>query len=317
MTMDTPPFFIVGAPRSGTTMLRLMLNAHPEVCVPGESHFVLEIPESLHQSFDVDAAWNALRDHRRYREWELDDHAVRAAIDAAPQDWHGFFEAVYTTCAVQNDATRWGDKTPIYARNLQGLHAIFPEAVIIHIVRDGRDVVCSLRSVEWFTDDVIDCADRWRDSVNLAHTQGTSCFGDRYTLIRYEDLVEDPTTVLHELCATLNLPYDSAMLQFHESADQYISADRRQWHARTTEKVNNAAIGRYRNELSHADLALAEAALGPSLTSFGYTPETRPSLATRIRLSLRRIACALGLHQSTAYRGYAGHTSTDTSGGGA
>ena len=168
------PFFIVGAPRSGTTLLRLMLNAHRKLCIPPESHFVVDLPQQI-GAFDFDRAWTALQAHERYREWNLDEATVRRSVEGA-ENWPTFFDRVFGVYAAMESKPRWGDKTPIYARNLPQLHDLYPQADVLHIIRDGRDVAASLKTMPWFEGDMYVCAETWRARVTAARENGRDFF---------------------------------------------------------------------------------------------------------------------------------------------
>src|SRR3712207_5675468 len=123
-----PPFFVIGSARSGTTMLRMILNAHPDVAVPPESRFVVELwrGESV---IDVERWLHDLGAHRRFRAWELPLEAVRAELgDAATVAYEDAVRATYRAYAAARGKKRWGDKTPRYIEHIPMLGRLFPDA---------------------------------------------------------------------------------------------------------------------------------------------------------------------------------------------
>src|SRR6185369_1116749 len=106
-----------------------------------------------------------------------------------------------------------GDKTPGYSRHLPAIGTLLPEASFLHLIRDGRDVALSLRP-QWFAPsrEIEELAAHWRDGVETARRDGARC--RRYLEVRFEALVLDSERVLREICGWLELPYDSAMLDY-------------------------------------------------------------------------------------------------------
>jgi len=275
-SLDPPPFFIVGAPRSGTTMLRLMLDAHPSISVPPESHFLIDLPRRLGPDPSWETMVEGLRSDERFNEWGLDPDRVSEVLGElrgpTERTWRGLFVAVFEAWARSRGAARWGDKTPIYAMHLTELFRLFPEAVVVHIVRDGRDVACSLRSMPWFDGDLHDAGRRWARTIAAARGSGPMHFGLRYHEIRYEALVEDPRAVLGSLMEAIGETLDERQLAFHERADEAIPEHRRAWHEQTSRPVNESAVGRWRTELDAAEVRVVEVACSPWLARLGYEP---------------------------------------------
>ena len=190
--------FVVGCSRSGTTLLRAMLDAHPALAVPPESHFAL--------APSVRALRRALRRDPWFALWGIE----------AP-DLHGLgcadaVRAVFAAYAAARGKPRYADKTPHYVSHLPELAARFPEAQFVHVVRDGRDVALSLLEVPWGPDTLEDAARHWRRRVLEGRDAGLP--PDRYRELRYEALVADPERELRALAPWLGLEYAAAMLAY-------------------------------------------------------------------------------------------------------
>jgi len=273
--MPRPPFFIVGSERSGTTMLRLMLNRHSRLAVPPESHFIVPIhaaacggpPPGMREFLD------ALSSEMRFREWELPIHLVESAIGAGPKTWAELFSGPYRAYAAARGKQRWGDKTPGHAARLGTLETIFGEGIqVLHIVRDGRDVAASLREMPWARADVLDAARRWRRDVLAAQAFGRCAGPERYHEIAYERLTSDPETILRGICRFLEEPFEERMLRFFEDAGTEVPGHRQAWHRRTQQPVDSAAVGRWKRDLSRGEVALFESAARDVLAQLGYLP---------------------------------------------
>lgn len=201
---------IVGAPRSGTTLLRLMLDAHPEMAVGPETAFLPPVAALAQRGLDSDALRAAFRqvvtawpEHSpTWVDFGLDAQALREQLLAIePFDVGDGLRAFYRLYAARFGKARWGDKTPSYSGHLVAIHAMLPEARFIHLIRDGRGVAESWRRM-WFAPgkDMDTLAAAWQGCIREARRQSTLV--PHYLELRYESLVRDPRGALEEVCAS-------------------------------------------------------------------------------------------------------------------
>jgi hypothetical protein len=250
MTTFTGPIFpfLIGCSRSGTTLLRAMLDAHPQLAVPPESHFAL--------APDGRALRRALRREPWFRHWGIE------APDLGGLEVADAVRAVFAAYAAAHGKPRYADKTPHYVSHLPLLGKRFPEARFVHVVRDGRDVALSLLEVPWGPDDVEGAARHWRRRVLEGRDAGLG--PDRYREVRYEALVADPERELRALAAWLELPYDAAMLDHRVPIVPYPE------HHRRLALAPTRGLRDWRREMSAADAAWFEAVAGDALAELGY-----------------------------------------------
>src|SRR4051812_40353968 len=187
-----PPFFIVGVPRSGTTLLRQMLRGHPRLATPRESHFV---PPAL-SAASGDAALDVILTSRQFAEWGIDADAVRRRARLTDRTPAAAVRAAFETYAESQGKPRWGDKTPGYVRRMPQLAAAFPGAKFVHIIRDGRQVAASLSETWWGPHDILFAADHWRRIIGEARAAVGALPPSQYLEVRYADLVADPEPLL-------------------------------------------------------------------------------------------------------------------------
>jgi Sulfotransferase family len=252
MTSFTEPIFpfVVGCSRSGTTLLRAMLDAHPQLAVPPESHFAL--------ATDVRRLRRALRRERWFALWDLEAPDLRGlnVADAV--------RALFAAYAGKQGKPRYADKTPHYVSHLPELAGRFPEARFVHVIRDGRDVALSLREVPWGPDGVEEAAMHWRRRVLEGRAAGLG--PDRYRELRYEALVAGPEDELRSLAAWLDLPYDDAMLRY---AERPLVVPYPEHHGRLRQPPT-PGVRDWRREMPPADVARFEAVAGDALEALGY-----------------------------------------------
>jgi hypothetical protein len=217
-----PPFFLVGNPRSGTKMLRELLNASPDVWMSDvESHFIPRFTRAIGSFGDLadrgsfQRLTDALRGTRAFWQWEHRGVHVDTEEwwDACrSRDWPGVVEALFH-CVHRREIPDppkpwetivWGDKTPVYMKELPLLAGLWPAARFIHIVRDPRD--CCLSSEEAWGNSPLRTAQEWADRMRSCRAAGEALGPGRYVELRYEDLVEDVRGHLERLFEFLGVP---------------------------------------------------------------------------------------------------------------
>lgn len=210
---------IVGAPRSGTTLLRFMLDAHSDLAIPPETAFLRLGPELVERNVTVDEFFRAIvgfpATAPAWRDFGIAEEAFREALaQLVPFTVADGFRTFYRLYASRFHKSRWGDKTPLYCKAIELIRQVLPEAQFIHIIRDGRDAALSLRKM-WFSPghDIETQAAYWRDCVRAARGAGHG--RTDYLELRYEALVERPEAVLQETCRFIDLDYQETMLDYY------------------------------------------------------------------------------------------------------
>lgn len=228
------PIFLVGCQRSGTTMLRLVLDSHPSIACGPETRF--------------------LPDLRRVvgKDWE---RLARFGFDRA--DWlrriREFFGGVHDDYAAGRGKVRWADKTPMYAMSLDFVVEVFPDAQIVHVIRDGRDVVVSHRKRFGYWS-AVKCVVKWPRYIATARAFGATLPDGQWHELRYEDAVREPEPTLRALFEFLDEKWDPGVLEYadrpHDVAGKYtVEADARRAAAGTEAAIYASRVGTYRREL--------------------------------------------------------------------
>jgi hypothetical protein len=279
---------VVGVGRSGTTLLRLMLDAHPELCMPGETGFLLPVFDAFRAGVQLDAARFAdvVTSFHTWPDLAMDPATFTAAVHRLdPFSVSAGTREFYRRYAAARGKARWGDKTPVYGQFVPELLGVLPEAHVVHIIRDGRDVALSLRAT-WFApaEDMTSLARHWAGQIRTTRRQveGRHC----YTEVRYEDLLVEPANTLRRICTAIDLDYDPAMLTYHRQAVSRLSELRDRLlpdgvtlisrqrrlanHRFTSMPPDPARAGRWRAEMSSAEQDAFAAEAGDLLGDLGY-----------------------------------------------
>jgi hypothetical protein len=271
------PIFIVGCPRSGTTLLQLMLHAHPAIAIPPENRFLLELYDHREQFGDLREPHNrrkvaqfiVKRRRSKLRDYGLNPDTTHQRIVQEGLTVGSAAAAVFRSYAARFGKRRWGDKRPAYIQRLDVVLRMFPDAQVIHIIRDGRDCVSSLKRMPWWDGGSMVAIWTWRAAIIKGRRARARLPGDAYIEVRYEDLVAAPTDELRRLCAFLGEDFDEAMLEPHVVTDVAVP-ERKVWHIRTAEAVDDSATQRWRHDLEPWELDLFEFVAARQMRLHGY-----------------------------------------------
>ena len=193
--------------------------------------------------------------------------------------------AFYEAYAAKEGKRRWGEKTPQYVKTMKRIAGALPEAHFIHIIRDGRDVALSLLDVSWGPSNVEDAAVQWTTQIRRARRKSRSVA--HYMEVRYEGLVTDPEPIVRRICDFVQLPFESAMLDYHEGAGERMASiardldlggdreritatQRASQHSLVSEAPRRERAGRWREEMDPGDVTRFERIAGPTLAELGY-----------------------------------------------
>ena len=298
------PIIVVGCPRSGTTLLQLMLHSHPRMAIPPETRFVIDAYDRRREFGDLGdpaarralAEWITGRRESVFHDLGLDAAAVTEEIVAGPPTLGSALAIVFQAYARRFGKPRWGDKRPTYIQHLDHIMRLFPDAQVVHVIRDGRDCVASLKEMSWYKKDTNHAISTWAQAIDAGRRAAGTLGPDAYHELRYEDLVADPETALRGLCGFLGEEYDPVMTQPSRMAPAAVPAQKH-WHERTHGAVTTGRIRSWERRLEPGEISLAEAVLGGRMREYGYelSGAPRPSASqlaafAKVSAERRRVA---------------------------
>jgi Sulfotransferase family len=261
-----------------------MLDRHSQLAVPDESYFVPQLADRHLRRVDPDDFVDDLRRLNTLAEWGVPLKRVRAGLVAGMQIGAAI-GTVYAVYAEERGKARWGDKTPMYMQNLRLLDRLFPDALFVHLIRDGRDAATSFLAMPrgivtetWMHPRTpADFACQWRTEVAAARRLGRRV-GVRYLEVRYEELVADAEAALRRICDFARLEYEPAMLEYAGDVD--VSAKP---HQQSLKQPPTAGLRDWRRQMSTADVAAFEHVAGDLLRELGYEVSAAPDAGGRLR----------------------------------
>jgi len=282
--MKQPSLFILGNPRSGTTVLRLSLSSHNNICVPPEGGFALWLEKQfIEQAFPVslEAFIDAVLASKKFETWSLSKQTIMDLADVkSVTDYSSAVELVYQAYAKKigkSNCRVIGDKNNFYTGMVGSLYRLFTESKVLWITRDPRDVFCSYKELKNrelnskyapnLEQDPEKFALEWCD-VMEHRKEARTLFGSGFCAIRYEDLVSNPEKSLTRVSRFLGLEYDPQMLEFHKQSDEPESF--LAWKEKTKYPFSNSQVGRYQRDLSSHEISVIESVAGDYMALVDY-----------------------------------------------
>jgi hypothetical protein len=263
------PIFLIGCPRSGTTLLRNMLRSHPNLTFPPESHFIARFyraygnPGSDAEAVALARRILAIRYVKRFQS------PLKPADFAHCRTFRQVVELLFEDFARRQGKTRWADKTPPYLTEIPTLLEILPDAQFLHIIRDGRDVALSWIELKLEPGNVYTAAKLWNERIRKGRSDGAKLGPDRYQEVRFEELLENPEATLSRICEFVGEPYTDQLLQLTR-----LPGDRKRSNRPTLDQNNK---NKWPTRMRTSDQVIFESVAGDLLKELGYpvTNQTR------------------------------------------
>ena len=255
MLFVKPPIFIVGCGRSGTTLMRLILNRHPNIAIPEETWFypdAYDKKDKLLGANNWKESWtDYLYDRTRLhfpqlKKNDILDEVQRYNLNQVPE----LISVINRQFARKEGKIRWGDKTPGYVLHLPLLKKLYPDAKVIHMIRDGRDVVPSILrywDVGPQTDNFTETVRYWQKHVSAGIKDGIQVFGDDYLEIKYENLIDETEVILKNICQFIQEDFDKGLLKSNPKIDKVPDWE---WHIKTKDKIDPSNKSKWRHNMS-------------------------------------------------------------------
>ena len=281
--------FVIGAPRSGTTLLRLLLTTHSDICIPPESLFFVALePKYGNISNLLPQVEDFLNDlysktFPKFCEWNIDRKLLSNNLKSYQElNYTLAVETVYQTYRQQFDpkASVWGDKNPCHIHHVDEIQKYFPESKIILIVRDFRACYSSMKNIVakeqgakevWTGPRTLEGMTRqWNQVVKLIEKYHQK--NEQFYLVYYEDLVREPSVQLTKICKWIGLDFQKVMLEFYRKNAELglVLSSQIVLNPNTFKPINNERIDTWRNDLSFIEVEVIESENGKSLERLGY-----------------------------------------------
>jgi len=273
------PIFMIGTQRSGSNLLRLMLNQLPEIAAPHPPHILQRMTPLI----------------PGYGDLSIDDNFTQLIEDVCrlvefnPVPWHGVvfdraglfrrcrersllavYEAVYDVCAEVKGAKTWCCKSLANINYVSQIEAYFGEPRYIYLYRDGRDVALSFQKAIVGEKHIYSIAKEWRDTQELALRIERDIDPSRFLHVSYEDLTGKPRRTAESICNFLGVPWQESMMEFHRSDEAKRAASSSDLWVNVTHPVMGNNSHKFLREACEQDIRIFESVTGSVLDSLGY-----------------------------------------------
>jgi hypothetical protein len=277
--------YIIGVSRSGTTLLRLLLDKNPLLAITPETRWLIPSIKILQEDpNNLSLFRQCLISHDTWTDMHIDNDRLDNILSL--HDKHNPIDTlrkIYYDYAKLHEKERVGDKTPLHILSLHTIASAFPEARFIHIIRDGRDVALSMRKVWWVQNkDIRELAIFWTWRIHEARQQAQ--FLPHYMEVKYEDLLQNTESILKKIAAFIGVPYNVIQLNAHLTAANRLleltdlthlgkkisSSTRQSVHKMTSFPPDVSRMGGWRKELTKEEIISFERIAGDLLYDLGY-----------------------------------------------
>jgi hypothetical protein len=284
-----PFFFILGRPRSGTTLLRTLLDVHPNIIIPLENSRLIH----LHFKYRRVKHWDQLRlsdlseDFRKLHfieKWSLDWEQIETYLNQASRQDFSFHEIIrvfyfhFQSEFIKKEILCLGDKSPLNSLYSRELFKLFPEAKFIHLVRDYRANLASMSKHDIFSPSTTVILMQWLKSANQINKlarKNPQCF----LQIRYEDLVGNPGESYKKICSFLQVDYMPELLDPDYRKDAinitYNEAFLDQWQPDLSGKISTLNIDKWQKELDASSVRKADYIAAGTGQGYQYKPVSK------------------------------------------
>ncbi len=292
-----PFFFIIGRPRSGTTLLRTLFDAHPNVKIPIESPLIMRLKGKFENKIkwseaDILEFYEDLVAVKDFHKWKLDLNKLKSELIKYVGDttFKRLIEVVYLfsdSAFVKKEILLIGDKNPIYSIRIINLIKLYPEAKYIHLTRDYRAHILSMINSGLIPNDCITLAFRWKYSAKMIAKLKKKYPGNFYT-IKYEDLVNDSIFHIEKLCNFLSIPFVPNVINYNKKIEplyEEMKNEVEDRHLRVFKPIDNTKVNHWKTELSDEYIRFADATIGKWAEKEGYERMyTKPSIGVYVKI---------------------------------
>ena len=271
------PFFILGFGRSGTTLLASMLSMNQNIYIPPELKGLYTFPKIIKYYGDLSKEFNmnlfindfSMLHQMKIFDMKLDTKSFKNKLQEKGINNRNIVECFYETILEQSDKKRIGDKTIRHTLYLPMIHELFPNAKIIHLMRDGRDCALSHRKISPVYN-VYLAATRWKKLNEVLLDFGEKN-KERYFFIKYEEFIRQPEDILRNVCSFLDEPYSEDLLNYSESGYakdnvKYMSKQ----HSNLESNIIKNNVNKWIKGLSENEKKIFESIAGDMLLRFDY-----------------------------------------------
>lgn len=276
------PIFVTGMPRSGTTLLASLLNAHSQVAISPETDYFPRVWKPLARRAGtedwtfVNSALSRFFEKLSVKLMGLPEAELRAEFHNAWKNRRlthaAMLSRMFGLYAELRGKTIWGEKTPDHFMYVPAIKSTFPDARVIAITRDPRDVHLSLSKVPWSRGNALNHALQWRGYQSMAR-EFRMRYGETFIQIRYEDLITAPQKTMQDLCERLEITFEPQMID-RRDVELIFDPEHEPWKAAAAQAIDPTNRDKWRRRMPPAEIALFARICGKYMRRLDYDVPT-------------------------------------------
>lgn len=302
--MDSRPIFIGGVERSGTSLLYALLASHPNIAMTRRTNlwpFFYQQFGDLNKRENLDRCLSMMKQYRRLRIMNPDYERIEQQLRQGSADYIKLFTLIWDQYAEKLGKPRWGDKSLNTERYADVIFKAYPDARILHIVRDPRDRYASaLKRWKVIRGGVGSGAGMWLESVRVGY-RNMRKYPGQYRFVRYESLAAEPEKLMREICDFIGETYDPVMLSMRGAEAFRDDGGNSSFEQHEPGSISTRSVGRYRKYLTPRWIAFIQATAGREMKALDY-PLDDLHLSIRERLLFTSMDLPLNTARLTAWR---------------
>lgn len=286
--MNISPIFIIGNPRSGTTLLRLLLNAHSKIIIPPEAGFAFWLyPKYKDFNYTKTALYfEDMKKTKKISNWNINWISLENYIsEAHPNNYQELINHIYLYYATKANkpVKYWGDKNNFYLNFIKEIKEVFPNALFIHIIRDGRNIACSYKKLNSqsikspdapkLSNNIKEIAHEWKTNIQTIQSSFNSFKYENVYEVKLEDITSNPITEISKIMNFIGEPFEESMLDYYKDSKQsdVIPSQYLQWKRKNTLPIQNETINKYTSILSVEDINIFNSITKDILKAYNYS----------------------------------------------
>jgi len=284
--LEEKPIFVIGAERSGTTLVMAMIGCHPRIAVPEVAWYYPRFRPYLYTYGDLenDENFRTLAEEMIFGlktpffGMKINPATIVYEITSKVKErsFAGIYCAILERYARElGNKPRWGEKTPHNLFYIKEIKEDFPNSQFVFVTRDGRDASCDYLQSAFGPTNIFCAAESWKLCQNAVKPWRKILSSSEWLDVKYENLVREPERILKEICDFLKEEYSSSMLEFFKT-DIGKQRGKARDHKPLGSPVSDEYIGIYKEYLSLREQRIFEAIAGTELKEAGYTADVEP-----------------------------------------
>jgi len=295
------PIFIVGCPRSGTTILAAILNAHPEIATATETHFFNYISQEkkydwknfTEKHFELFLDESRIVDFFTLSKISKEDLRLKfRALKLSSKPEHNkkeVFNILINALVQKKEKQLFCEKTPQHLQNVDEIMKLYPQAKIIHLIRDGRDTVNSLMKMPWRPDGLLNNSRFWQTYIKLGQRLENKLDKENFLTVKYEDLLRQPQDIIKSICGFISVEFTDSMItrdsKEAQGSENIFSDWESSWKHKSLEEIDSTRIGAWEKELDVEDQRILNWHQAKVLKTLGYeTEKVKLEFNTQVKL---------------------------------